>query len=180
MHPDDLPGPKEEKAHYLTHNNDVHDPRFQAFVAPIVTAVLGEVPSGSTGLDYGAGSGPVISHLLGQAGYAMRLYDPYFHPDASALRDPVDFIVCCEVVEHFFRPEEEFERLRGLLRPGGRLYIMTVPIPSPITQEAFSAWFYKNDQTHAFFYSTHTMQWIRERFGFGTVMLEERLTVFTA
>lgn len=62
MDRDQLLGPKEEWDFYLGHNNDVHDPRYQNFVRPLVALIESRQHPSHRGLDFGAGSGPVISH----------------------------------------------------------------------------------------------------------------------
>jgi SAM-dependent methyltransferase len=170
-----LPAWEDEKKRYETHNNDVSDPGYRAFVSPITNAVRKDFPPQSRGLDFGAGPGPVIAAVLGEAGYALRLYDPFFHDDPEALRQTYDYIVCCEVMEHFHDPAREFRLLRNLLNPGGRLYCMTYLYSPDID---FEKWFYKNDITHVFFYQNETLEWIRREFGFSALAVEGRMIVF--
>lgn len=172
--PDYHPSPADEKAIYQLHNNDVNDAGYQKFVSPISDAVQCDFDVSASGLDYGCGEGPVISHILAQQGYKLSLYDPFFHADTSALNSQYDFIVCCEVAEHFANPAEEFQRLFNLLQPGGRLYCMTVMWQGG----DFSRWHYKNDPTHVFFYTPQSIDFIREQFGFQSVTHDERLIVF--
>jgi hypothetical protein len=73
-----LPGAAEEKERYLTHNNDITDPRYQKFVQPVVNAVMENFSTASKGLDFGAGAGPVAAEVLGGKGYSVKLYDPFF------------------------------------------------------------------------------------------------------
>jgi len=155
--------PEAEKARYETHNNDVDDPGYQNFVRPLVDAVMVDFPRGSHGLDFGAGTGPVLSNMLIDAGYEMTLYDPFFHPNEKALKRQYDFIVSCEVIEHFNHPAQEFELLRNLLKPGGKLYCKT----DPLTEETdFEKWYYKNDPTHVFFYNDACCHYIKRQFEF--------------
>jgi len=53
------------------------------------------------------------------------LYDPFFHPKSELLAKKYDFIIACEVIEHFHDPRKEFELLYKLLNQGGKLYLMT-------------------------------------------------------
>lgn len=69
-----------EKARYEEHNNDTSDLRYQGFVRPLVDAIMRDYPTTSTGLDYGCGTGPVISKLLADEAYTVYLYDPFFSP----------------------------------------------------------------------------------------------------
>ena len=169
--------PAEEKKRYETHNNDVHDPRYQQFVSPITNAVLTWYAPRSTGLDFGAGTGPVITKVLRDHGYDIREYDPFFCNKSQLLAETYDYIVCCEVLEHFREPAQEFRLLRGLLKKNGRLLCMTLLYDHDID---FGAWYYKNDPTHLFFYQQATLNWIQAEFGFTSVQLDGRLICFQA
>jgi len=175
--PNHLPTLEAEKSRYETHNNDVHDTRYQEFVRPIVNAILSNFWPKNHGLDFGAGSGPVISHLLEQQGYLIKQYDPFFHPYPELLKQTYDYIACCEVIEHFHRPAFEFEQLKKLLRPGGSLFCMTHLYAPEID---FANWYYKNDFTHVFFYQQATMRWIQRHYGFSAIKIEERLITLLA
>jgi SAM-dependent methyltransferase len=152
--------PDKEKSRYEEHNNDIQDVRYQDFVSPIVEEILIHHTSWESGLDFWAGTWPVISHLLWQKWFETKLYDPFFHNNPELLKQTYDFIISCEVVEHFHNPEKEFELLYSLLKPNGKLYIMT-DVYSP--EIDFWAWYYKNDKTHVFFYSSQAFQWIQQK-----------------
>ena len=70
----------DEKARYEIHNNDVTDLGYQKFVSPIVNCVLKDFNKNHTGLDFGSGSGPVITTMLQKQGYNIDTYDPYRAP----------------------------------------------------------------------------------------------------
>lgn len=140
----------EEKHRYEEHNNDIQDPEYQKFVAPVTESVLKDFDQNANGLDFGSGTAPVISHILSQKGYEMQQYDVFFAPNEDTLTRKYDFITACEVVEHFHHPRKEFELLRSLLNPGGKLYIMTNMITKP---DRFANWYYRRDPTHVFFYT---------------------------
>lgn len=163
---------EKERQRYLLHNNDPSDPRYQQFVMPIVEAICKEVTKGSTGLDFGAGTGPVIAQLLEDDGYRMVLWDPFFHPDKKVLDGMYDFIVCCEVIEHFHEPMNEFKLMLKMLKPGGSIYCMTELVPHP---SQFEFWYYKDDPTHVVFYSEKSLHWIKETLGFSELIVNNRL-----
>jgi SAM-dependent methyltransferase len=167
---------EDEKARYETHNNDVDDPGYQNFVRPLVDAVIMDFPKRSHGLDFGAGTGPVLSNMLLEAGYEMTLYDPFFHPNDEALKKQYDFVVSCEVIEHFHHPAREFELLRRLLKPGGKLYCKTDPFTSEID---FEKWYYKNDPTHVFFYHDASCRYIKTQFHFSHFAQNGRVLQFS-
>lgn len=151
--------PIEEQTRYEEHNNDITDEGYQDFVNPMVTKILENHDLKEDWLDFGAGTGPVISYLLWQKWYKPKLYDPYFHNHPELLRATYDYIIACEVVEHFYNPRAEFKLLYNLLKPNGKLYIMTDMYSPEID---FNAWYYKNDKTHVFFYSHQAFIWIQQ------------------
>jgi SAM-dependent methyltransferase len=171
-----LPGWVDEIARYEEHNNDVEDVRYQKFVSPIVSQILDNYCSEDAGLDFGAGTGPVISKLLHDKGYDIVQYDPFFHNYPDLLQKTYDYIACCEVIEHFHHPFKEFERLKGLLKNEGKLYCMT-SIYNP--EIDFAKWYYINDPTHVFFYQQKTLQYIGERLGYSSVEIHNNLIIFS-
>lgn len=166
---------EKEKDRYLLHENYVEDRNYQSFVSPIIDEVCQSFDSKSKGLDFGAGTGPVISKLLIDKGYQMSLWDPFFHANLSVLNDRYNFIVCCEVIEHFHYPLKEFELMKNLLKPGGKLCCMSEILPK---ETLFKDWYYKNDPTHVVIYSEENLKWIKNRVGFSEVRIDGRLIVF--
>jgi len=72
LDPDDYVSAREEKERYEQHNNDVHDPRYQQFVSPIVEKILQHQSIHHAGLDYGSGTGPVITSMLRDKGFQIH------------------------------------------------------------------------------------------------------------
>ena len=175
MDPNFYLSPAAEKERYDQHNNDPADPGYRRFVSPLVERVKAAYGTGAAGLDYGAGSGPVISAMLKEAGYRPVLYDPFYWNEPNLLKDHYDFIVCCEVIEHFHRPFDEFKRLRSLLNPGGAIFCMTEVFSDTVD---FLNWRYKNDPTHVFFYHQDSLAWIKGNIGFSSLEISGRLIVF--
>ncbi|MDA3911474.1 MAG: class I SAM-dependent methyltransferase [Bacteroidales bacterium] len=174
--PEYFPKSAYEKARYETHNNDVDNLGYQTFVRPIVETVKQVFTAKDKGLDYGAGPGPVISKLLRELGYDISVYDPFFHPDKELLKKQFDYIVACEVIEHFHYPLDEFQFLYNRLKPGGKIICMTSIYHSKID---FKTWHYKNDKTHLLFYHEKTLEYIKHRFGFKHLEIQGNLIVFS-
>jgi len=172
----DLPSSEEEHLRYEEHNNDVEDIGYQNFVMPVVDFITKNFSKQSLGLDYGAGPGPVVSKLLMEAGYKTpKKYDPFYYPDQSVLKIKYDYIICCEVIEHFHDPKEEFNRLYELLETSGSLVCMTHLYEDSIP---FDNWYYKNDPTHVFIYKKETIEYIAKTFGFKNHSIQDRLIHF--
>ncbi|WP_228780113.1 class I SAM-dependent methyltransferase [Aquiflexum lacus] len=167
---------KEEKKHYESHNNDIDDPRYQKFTSPISNYVLKNFTTDSLGLDFGSGTGPVISKVLQDLGYRICQYDPFFAVDPAALQNQYDYIVSCEVIEHFYKPQKEFETFKKLLKPYGKLICMTLLYKEGVD---FENWYYKNDPTHVFFYSEKTVEFIKNKFKFESYEIySDRMVVW--
>ena len=145
-----------EKAEYDLHENAPDDAGYRHFLSRLVEPLLQRLTPGMTGLDFGCGPGPALAQMLREAGFAVTLYDPSYHPEQAALAQSYDFICATEVVEHLHRPGEELARLWALLNPGGTLGVMTKLVRD---LEAFAGWHYKNDLTHVCFFSRDTWAW---------------------
>ncbi len=171
-----LPGKDEETARYKEHNNDVNDPGYQEFTSPVVKAVLRDFLPEHSGLDFGAGTGPVISKMLKDKNFRIAQYDPLFHNNPELLESRYDYIISCEVIEHFHRPAKEFALLRSLLGHKGKLYCMTDIYREDID---FRTWYYKDDSTHVFFYMKETLVFIKESYNFSNLEVSGRLIILS-
>ena len=154
--------PDAERAEYEQHQNLAEDAGYVGFLKRLADPLLQRLPPGSQGLDYRCGPGPVLAQLLREAGHAVRLYDPFFHPDPRTLEGPYDFITCTEVIEHFHVPAHEFKRLDQLLQPGGWLALMTC---FQTDDARFAQWHYRRDPTHVVFYREATLAHLARRHG---------------
>ena len=157
LQPDQRLDPDAELAHYRHHRNDIHDPRYRAFLSRLANPLISRLKPGARGLDYGCGPGPALAEMLTESGFPTALYDPFFMPDPAPLRATYDFITCTEVAEHFHDPAAEFDRLAALLNPGGWLAIMTC---FQTDDARFSSWHYRKDPTHVVFYRAETLHHI--------------------
>lgn len=155
--------PQKEKERYQVHENDVNNAGYQNFVKPLVEQIFKNTKPSHKALDYGCGTGPVVAKLLREKDYDIQLYDPYFKSDKGILEKKYDFIFSCEVIEHFYKPQQEFAFLSSLLKPNGKLFCQTFLFSEKID---FENWFYKNDPTHVFFYHEKSFAFICEKFGF--------------
>lgn len=171
-----LPNDKTEIYRYEAHNNDVTDPRYRKFVSPITSRILKDFKSTDRGLDFGSGTGPVITTVLRENEYDIETYDPYFDNRPEVLNNQYHYIASCEVIEHFHDPLKEFQNLKKLLLPNGKLYLMTDPFSEDVD---FQNWYYKNDPTHVFLYHNESFQWIKEHIGFEKLEIDGRLITYS-
>jgi len=167
--------PEEEKKHYEKHNNDVNDIGYQNFTAPVTQFVLQNQKQSDKGLDFGSGTGPVISKMLLDKGFIITQYDLYFEPIQERLNIKYDYIVCSEVWEHFQQPEKELLQLSKMLNKNGRLIVMTLLYSDEID---FVTWHYRLDITHVFIYRKKTMEFIAAKFNLELELITDRLIVF--
>jgi SAM-dependent methyltransferase len=125
-------------------------------------------------LDFGAGSAP-YRDLIGCDEYvtvdidsgghpssrkvAAVYYDGHSLPFASA---HFDFILCSEVLEHVFNPDEVLAELQRVLKPGGRI-LVTVPF---VWEEHECPYDFAR-------YSSFGLPYLLERHGFATERSEK-------
>lgn len=175
MQKSSLPTADAELNRYKLHQNDINDEGYRNFARPLYEAVLKNVTPLHAGLDFGAGPSSVICEMLSQKSYNIKPYDPFFFNDSSLLNQTYDYIICCEVIEHFHYPAEAFSLLYHLLKPGGMLICKTA-LFTPQTN--FATWYYKNDFTHVFFYTPETLNYIHKAFMFSKLINEEGFFMF--
>ena len=170
LDPNDLPSAKAEKKRYDKHENSLDNKGYLQFLEPLRNAVVKNESATLTGLDYGCGPNPVLSKLLKKEGFTVKQYDIYYHNEASVLQETYDYIVCCEVIEHFHNPYEAFAQLKSLLKPkNSKLYCKTALLQP---EQDFESWAYKNDFTHSFFYSEKALQFLKEEFQFSELVMQ--------
>jgi SAM-dependent methyltransferase len=168
-----LPDTSTEEERYKAHQNGPQDEGYVRFLTQAIMPALPYLNGKMHGLDFGCGPTPTLSGLLFQNGLHCDNYDPYFFPRLPEYQ--FDFIFSTEVIEHFFHPDQEFQRISELLLPGGILTIMTEPWLSP---EGFAEWHYAKDITHVSFYHANTLAFISKRYGFEILNNESpRVTV---
>lgn len=151
-----------EKSRYLEHNNSELSQGYKKFLYNIIHPVKNNQNLLDFGLDYGCGPYPMMSKLLKAEGYQIDDYDPYFSDfklDFNNAR--YNFVILCEVIEHFSNPKLEIQRIKSLLLEGGLIYIQTSMLDESIN---FSTWWYKDDITHVSFFSETTISYICETF----------------
>lgn len=168
------PDPETEKNRYLEHQNDVDDIRYQKFTSPIWEYVLANFSKEDQGLDFGSGTGPVISKVLQDRNFKIKQYDPYFADHPHLLEKKYDYIVSCEVIEHFYNPLKEFTMLGAMLKAKGQLICMTLLFPP---DQNFSTWVYRKDPTHVFIFQQQTIAYIAKSFGFDSYEIQNNRLV---
>ena len=164
-----------EKQVYETHVNNPDDSRYQNFVSPLVNGVLENFTTSDKGLDYGSGTNSAIVKMLKDKSFNVVEFDPYFANNPKFLKDKYNYITCCEVMEHFYFPKKEFEKLYQLLLPKGKLFCKTDLFSE---EKNFDTWYYKEDPTHVFLYTPRTIAWIAKNIGFSNFYIDGRLIVF--
>lgn len=167
---------KEEKERYQNHISSLEDQGYYEFIRPIIEQVQAGFSKDSQGLDFGCGHTPVLSRHLSKEGFQVMEFDPVFFNDTGVLEKEFDFIVSCEVIEHFYHPKKEFKQLFQMLKPEGKLLCKTHPYNSTID---FDSWYYKNDPTHVFIYQHETFEWIKKHFKMKSVKINDRLITFS-
>ena len=146
-----------EKKHYLKHNNSINDTNYKNFLLKLIKPMMDKISTNDIGLDYGCGFAPALASIFKSYGYKVELYDPFFFPNKDVLIKKYKFITCSEVVEHFFNPYEEFDKINNLLDYNSWFGLMTSFLPN---DNKFENWYYRRDPTHVVFYKRKTFQHI--------------------
>lgn len=170
------PSPTEERARYELHRNDAGDPRYVRFLRQLADPMIGRLPPGARGIDFGCGPAPVLASLFATAGHECVSYDPYFAPDRGLLDARYDFIACSEVIEHVHEPALLLDQLERMLADGGLLGVMTRFADASVP---FETWWYRRDPTHVCFYTERTMHAIAEHRGWPVEFPRANVAMFT-
>ena len=173
---------EEEKSEYMLHNNDPYDPRYRRFLRGVTQAMiqwlLEEQRVSPNILDFGSGSGPAISVVLGEQGWNVHNYDPLYSPDKKHIQRKYDLISSTEVVEHFYEPKISWELLFSLLKEDGCLVVMTQSSDRYCTSESFGRWRYIREKSHVALYHTKTMQWLAQHYDMQLSILSPNIFWF--
>lgn len=166
----------QEFERYQLHENNALDKGYQQFVKPLANYIFSNFLPSHAGLDFGSGKDSSISYLLKQQSYNIVQYDPFFKPYNQLLTYSYDYIICCEVIEHFYNPVKEFTLLYSLLKNNGTILCMT-DLYNPSID--FGTWYYKNDPTHVSIFSKKTCEWIAHTYGFTHFEIQNRVILFS-
>lgn len=150
-----------EKARYDLHQNNPEDEGYRNFLSRVMSPLVPRLETFHKGLDYGSGPEPALALMFREMGIDCTNYDPFYHDRRDLLAAQYDFVTCTEVVEHFRSPRFDWERLIGLVKPGGWLAVMTQTTPEEMR---FEKWYYQRDETHVAFYTGKTFHWIADTY----------------
>lgn len=174
LQPDQMPDFATQKAVYDLHENDPNDEGYRRFLDRLAGPLTERLSPGDCGLDYGCGPGPALAQMLEERGLPMRVWDPIYANDRSALEHAYDFITCTEVIEHLHRPRDAFEQFRAMLEPGGWLGIMTTWLTD---DSSFARWHYRRDPTHVCFWQPDTFHWVADNLGWELELPERNIAL---
>ena len=164
-----------EKKHYLKHNNEIDDTRYRDFLTNLIEPLKDKICVNDIGLDYGCGYAPALADILKKDGFNIELYDPFFFKNENIFFRKFNFITCSEVVEHFFKPYEEFNKIDGLLTGKSWFAVMT----SFMTEDyLFKNWYYRRDPTHVVFYKKITFKVIANQRNWELTFPSKNLVFF--
>ena len=99
----------------------------------------------------------------------------HFFPNKDVFLKKYKFITCSEVVEHFFNPYEEFDKINNLLDYNSWFGVMTTFLPK---DEMFEDWYYRKDPTHVVFYNEQTFKYIGFQRNWKVIFPSENIVIF--
>ena len=164
-----------EKKHYLKHNNKIDDIRYRNFLSNLIKPLKNKISINDIGLDYGCGYAPALADILKKDGFNVELYDPLFFKNENMFLRKFNFITCSEVVEHFFKPYEEFNKIDSLLASNSWFAVMT----SFMTKDdLFKNWHLRKDSTHVGFYKKVTFKFIANKRNWAKTFPSKNVVLF--
>jgi SAM-dependent methyltransferase len=154
-------------------------PRAREPHLPFLRKAASELASQESILDVGAGMAP-YRELFDHARYItcdwdLSIYAPPTPPDirASAHRIPVDdasfdAILCTQVLEHVAEPWSVLEEFHRVIRPGGKVWIIT-----PLV-------WYLHEQPYDYYrFTAHGLRHLLDRAGFSAIEILPLTDAFT-
>lgn len=161
-----------EESRYRLHRNDLSEPGYRAYLSAFVDQALAPyLEPGDSVLDFGSGPAPALAMLLGERGYRVVAYDPYFAPATAWRRRSWKGIAVHEVAEHLRMPGRTLAALSRRLEPGGIMALRT-RFP-PAGRGEFESWWYRQDATHLGFFRPISFSRFAERLGLETPLIAE-------
>ena len=165
----------EEKKHYLKHNNTLNDEGYRNFLLSLIKPLKDKISLNDFGLDYGCGYAPALADIMKKDGYKIDVYDPFFFPNSNIFLKKFNFIACSEVVEHLFKPYEEFIKIDNLMDYNAWFGVMT----SFMTEDyLFKDWHYRRDPTHVVFYKKKPFEVIAYQNNWNVLFPSKNIVLF--
>jgi len=161
-----------QKTRYLEHQNILSE-GYTNFLNKLWIPLRERLQPQHAGLDYGCGPTQAFGELAKLSGFKCSSYDPIFWPRQELLEQNYDFVFCSEVAEHFVNVNVDWKQLKKLLKPNGRLGVMTGFVRAP-----FASWHYHRDPTHISFYSAKTFEWISQWLELKLVYCQNDVALF--
>jgi len=154
------------------------DPPFEherpARLAMYLGEVLGAALPRVSLLDFGAGEGRMVQHLL-EAGLVVGdVYDRY-HADVAAPSRQYDLVTAFEVVEHVPDQAALFDQLCDLVAPDGVLLLSTLLQPPGIESLGADWWYACPRNGHMAFHTSASLRGLLESRGFTLQSLSDEL-----
>lgn len=98
--------------------------------------------------------------------------------DHAPVVGPFDAVCACDVLEHLVDPAAAADRLRGLLRPGGVLYV-TVPDAGSVVARLLGHRWWSVLPTHLHYFTRRSLRTLLARHGFTVHRMATHPKVFT-
>lgn len=146
-------------------------------------------------LDVGCGNGDVLQ-TLSQLGWTVEGTDvdsssvafarsrglTVHHGDLSTLElkeASFDVVSMSHVIEHVHHPDQLVERARRLLKPGGKLVIVTPNVRGALFKKHRANWLHLDPPRHLILFSAPSLRHLVESFGFRNIEVRSSVRAFS-
>jgi hypothetical protein len=160
----------DERSRYLNHQNDPEEIRYSQYLNQILTEIKPFIDRSMVGLDYGTGPTVSLARVLTEQGYPCDYYDKYFFPEIK--QSHYDYLILCEVIEHFKNLSAELNNLKNLLTYSKHIFIKTQMC---LDEEFFKNWYYPRDPTHVIFFTENSMEILAKKLEMKLIKLSKNI-----
>jgi hypothetical protein len=154
----------QQKKHNEAHANGIDNAVYVKFLETAIEPALPYLENDHVGLDFGNGKDTTLSEMLADKGITCQPFNPLQASELMA--SEYDFVFSTEYFEHSFLPAKELKKIKGILKLGGYLIVLTA-LYKDTTQ--FKNWYYPKDPTRVSFFHSSSFDFICKKFGFTVV-----------
>jgi hypothetical protein len=162
----------QQKKHADAHANGIENSAYVKFLETAIEPALPLLTKEHIGLDFGNGKDTTLSEILAGKEINCQPFSPLQATELTA--SEYDFVFSTEYFEHSFLPAKELKKIKGILKLGGYLIVLTALYKDTAQ---FKNWYYPKDPTRVSFFHKSSFDFICRKFGFELVSSDDTSVV---